>query len=196
MQGAVSAILGGMVAALTAWWVVRATKINERKLAIESDARAAARKLLATIDEVVNELRDCKWVGSRNAVEELNRKLFMIWLLNAGDLKGHRADGTTIEYKVVSLAQQFKVLAIEAERGAGQSHALELVGELVEIMHYLHAYIADDIETVGKYFMKWNGVDLDKMPRNASDADIENWVAESLRAEKIKRRQGEKRPPR
>lgn len=46
LQGAVSAVIGGVVAALTAWGVVIATRRHERRLDIEREARTAALNLL------------------------------------------------------------------------------------------------------------------------------------------------------
>jgi hypothetical protein len=46
LQGAVSAVIGGLVAALTAWGVVAATRRHERRLDIEREARTAALNLL------------------------------------------------------------------------------------------------------------------------------------------------------
>jgi hypothetical protein len=42
LQGGISAIIGGLVAALTAWAVVAATRRHERRSALEIEARRAA----------------------------------------------------------------------------------------------------------------------------------------------------------
>ncbi|WP_157548834.1 hypothetical protein [Nonomuraea candida] len=53
LQGALSAIIGGIVAAMTAWGVVVATRRHERRVALEIEARTSAIEffvLLADID--------------------------------------------------------------------------------------------------------------------------------------------------
>jgi hypothetical protein len=53
LQGALSAVIGGIVAAITAWGVVVATRRHERRVALEIEARASAIEfflLLADID--------------------------------------------------------------------------------------------------------------------------------------------------
>jgi Zn-dependent peptidase ImmA (M78 family) len=48
LQGALSAVIGGGVAALTAWAVVSITRRNDRRAAIEKEARASAIQMLFT----------------------------------------------------------------------------------------------------------------------------------------------------
>ena len=48
LGGALSAVIGGGVAALTAWAVVSITRRNEKRSAIEAEARAAAIQMLFT----------------------------------------------------------------------------------------------------------------------------------------------------
>lgn len=53
LQGALSAVIGGIVAAMTAWAVVAATRRHERQAALEIEARTSAIEfflLLADID--------------------------------------------------------------------------------------------------------------------------------------------------
>jgi hypothetical protein len=52
LQGAVSAVIGGVVAALTAWGVVAASRRHERRLDIEREARKAAFELLFQLGSI------------------------------------------------------------------------------------------------------------------------------------------------
>jgi hypothetical protein len=56
LQGAVSAVIGGLVAALTAWAVVSATRRHERRFAVEREARAAALRLFVLLGEIQSSL--------------------------------------------------------------------------------------------------------------------------------------------
>ncbi|MEV4020622.1 hypothetical protein AB0J35_60115 [Nonomuraea angiospora] len=184
LQGAVSAMLGGVVAALTAWGVVKATKRNERKLARELDARVAARELIVELNELINKIAEGEWVGSRRAVKELSKKVFVMWLLHAADLKGFGSDGRIIGNKLVSLAEEFELLATDAEQDAGRERAIEIMRQLLHIMDYLHAYLAADHEVLADYFLKWQGIDLDILSPGASPSDVEDFVRESLKSKR------------
>ena len=56
MQGALSAMIGGGVAALTAWAVVSVTRRNDRRAAIEAEARASAIQMLFTCGTIMGML--------------------------------------------------------------------------------------------------------------------------------------------
>jgi hypothetical protein len=57
-DGAASAVIGGVVAALTAWGVVVATRRSDRRLANELAAREAMLKVVQTIVLLLAELRE------------------------------------------------------------------------------------------------------------------------------------------
>lgn len=57
MQGTISAAVGGMVAALTAWAVVTVTHRHEQRTALRSEARSAAVRLFQLVGEYVQVLR-------------------------------------------------------------------------------------------------------------------------------------------
>lgn len=57
-EGAASAIIGGVVAALTAWTVVILTRRHERRLENEKIARDAALKLTRSLVRLVAEIRE------------------------------------------------------------------------------------------------------------------------------------------
>lgn len=65
MQGAVSAVIGGVVAALTAWAVVAAGRRHERRLALEFEARASAIELFVMLAAVDTSLRHLVENGTR-----------------------------------------------------------------------------------------------------------------------------------
>lgn len=56
LQGGVSAVVGGVVAALTAWAVVSATRRHERRFAVEREARGAALNLFVMLGEIQTSL--------------------------------------------------------------------------------------------------------------------------------------------
>ncbi len=58
LQGGVSAIIGGMVAALTAWAVVTVTRRNERRSALEIEARRAAIDFFFVLSGVAGHLEN------------------------------------------------------------------------------------------------------------------------------------------
>ncbi|GAA5057586.1 hypothetical protein HNP84_000524 [Thermocatellispora tengchongensis] len=61
LQGALSAVIGGIVAAITAWAVVTATRRHERRAALEIEARTSAIEfflLLADIDTQLTKALD------------------------------------------------------------------------------------------------------------------------------------------
>ncbi|MGH3801837.1 MAG: hypothetical protein ACRDTD_17230 [Pseudonocardiaceae bacterium] len=64
LQGAVSALIGGVVAALTAWGVVSATRRHDRRVAIEREARSAALNLFVLLGEIQTTLTRAANSGS------------------------------------------------------------------------------------------------------------------------------------
>jgi uncharacterized membrane protein YjfL (UPF0719 family) len=56
LQGALSAMIGGAVAALTAWAVVSVTRRNDKRSAIEAEARASAIQMVFTCMTILETL--------------------------------------------------------------------------------------------------------------------------------------------
>jgi hypothetical protein len=56
LQGVISAVVGGAVAALTAWAVVSATRRHERRIAMEKEARTAALNFFVMLGEIQSHL--------------------------------------------------------------------------------------------------------------------------------------------
>ncbi|WP_157254715.1 hypothetical protein [Nonomuraea typhae] len=56
LQGALSAIIGGVVAAVTAWGVVAATRRHDRRTLLEVEARNAAIELFVMLAEIDTKL--------------------------------------------------------------------------------------------------------------------------------------------
>ncbi|GII04325.1 hypothetical protein [Planobispora takensis] len=56
LQGGLSAVIGGIVAAVTAWAVVTATKRHDRRIALESEARGSGISLMLYLGAVSGHL--------------------------------------------------------------------------------------------------------------------------------------------
>ncbi|MFC4119885.1 hypothetical protein [Nonomuraea zeae] len=71
LQGAISAVISGVVAALTAWLVVRATRQNDRRLALEMESRAAAMRLIGACSALIDRfssISDDQWAAEGPAL--------------------------------------------------------------------------------------------------------------------------------
>lgn len=83
LQGTISAVAGGIVAALTAWAVVAATRRHDRRSALQAEARAAAVRMYHMADELHQALQ-----GSDDDIDALLPATDgRDWLVNATSLE-------------------------------------------------------------------------------------------------------------
>ncbi|HEV2779992.1 MAG TPA: hypothetical protein VGX25_11410 [Actinophytocola sp.] len=101
MQGGISAVIGGMVAALTAWGVVSATRRHDRRFALEGEARDAAIKLFLMLIEIQPSLMQ--------TVKE-------------GTPQPRRTD--TRDWALIVLTAEIAMFSLDRERGAEFSQAI------------------------------------------------------------------------
>lgn len=132
LQGAVSAVIGGVVAALTAWAVVSATRRHDRRFAIEREARTAALNLFVLLGEIQTNLTRAAEEGV--AVPRLTSS--GEWGLNV-------------------LTAEVAIFSVDAKTGARFSQA---IGDLRRAIEPIEGIANPDPALIGRALSAWQAL--------------------------------------